>query len=272
MKLDLHLHTTASDGAWSPEAVVAGAAAGGLDVISITDHDTTAAVAPAQEAARDLSLQVIPGVELSSTHEGRDVHILGYFVDLGADRLVAHGRRAEARREERMREMIARLSEQDIDVSFQAVERAAGEDRVVIGRPHLAAALIEAGHASSVPDAFARLIGDEHPAFVPTALLEPAGAVEIVLDAGGIPIWAHPPGDLIDPLLPGLKQAGLRGLEVYRPRHRRSEVLRLESICRSAGLLMTGGSDWHTPDGGSALGDFWIEAGEVERFLEAGGM
>jgi predicted metal-dependent phosphoesterase TrpH len=272
MKLDLHMHTTASDGAWSAEAVVEAAAAGGLDVISITDHDTTAAVAAAQAAAAGVNLQVIPGVELSSTYEGRDVHILGYFVDVAAPGLVKHGGRAEARREERMREMIARLAEQGIDVSFDAVERAAGADHVVIGRPHLAAALVEAGHASSVPDAFDRLIGDEHPAFVPTALLEPVGAVEIVLAAGGIPIWAHPPGDLIDPLLPGLTRGGLRGLEVYRPRKRRSELLRLESICRSTGLLMTGGSDWHSPDGGAALGDFWVDSDEIERFLGAGGM
>jgi predicted metal-dependent phosphoesterase TrpH len=272
MRLDLHMHTAASDGAWSPAEVVAAAAAGGLDVISITDHDTTAAVGPALAAAEGVNLQVIPGVELSSTHQGRDVHILGYFVDLAAPELVEHGHRAEARREERMREMVDRLGTQGIDVAYEAVVRAAGEDGVVIGRPHLAAALLEAGHVASVPDAFDRLIGDDHPAFVPTHLLEPAGAVEIVLAAGGIAVWAHPPGDLIDPLLPGLKKAGLGGLEVYRPRHRRSEVLRLESICRSSGLLMTGGSDWHSPDGGAALGDFWVEADEVERFLEAGGM
>ena len=272
MRLDLHIHTTASDGAWSPGAVVEAAAAGGLDVIAITDHDTTAAVAAAERAAGEFNLEVIPGVELSSTHEGRDVHILGYFVDPAAERLVAHAKRAEQRREERMREMIDRLQTQGIDVSFADVESAAGEDRVVIGRPHLASALVTAGHASSVWDAFDRLIGDNHPAFVPTHLLEPAGAVEVVLAAGGIPVWAHPPGDLVEPLLPGLKSAGLQGLEVYRPRHKRAEVLRLESICKTAGLLMTGGSDWHTPDSGAALGDFYVSADEVERFLSAGGM
>ena len=272
MRLDLHLHTTASDGAWSPEAVVEGAAAGGLDVIAITDHDTTAAVAAARSAAAGLALEVIAGVELSTTYEGRDVGILGYFVDVTAAPLVEAGRRAERRREERMREMIDRLAEQGVEVPFEAVERAAGEDAVVIGRPHLAAALVESDHATSVSDAFDRLIGDDHPAFVPTHLLEPAEAVEIVLASGGIPVWAHPPGDLVDPLLPGLKRAGLRGLEVYRPRHRKSEVLRLEAICRSSGLLMTGGSDWHSPGGGAALGDFWVDSDEVEGFLTAGGM
>lgn len=272
MKLDLHTHTTASDGAWTPEAVVASAAAGGLDVISITDHDTAAAVEAARRAAEGVDLQVVPGVELSSTHQGRDVHILGYFIDTEAPAMVRHVDRAGRRREERMGEMIERLAGQGIQVSFDDVERAAGEDRVVIGRPHLAAALVGLGYASSTYDAFDRLIGDQHPAFVPTHLLEPADAVEIVLASGGIPVWAHPPGDLIDPLLPTLIPAGLRGLEVYRPRNRRSDVLRLESICKTAGLLMTGGSDWHGPDGGTALGDFWVGAEEVERFLEAGGL
>jgi predicted metal-dependent phosphoesterase TrpH len=272
MRLDLHMHTTASDGAWSPAAVVESAAAGGLDVIAITDHDTTAAVSAAERAAAELNLEVISGVELSSTHEGRDVHILGYFVDTAEERLVAHAKRAERRREERMQEMVDRLQKQGIEVSYADVERAAGEDRVVIGRPHLASALVTGGYANSVYDAFDRLIGDNHPAFVPTHLVEPAGAVEVVLAAGGIPVWAHPPGDLVDPLLPGLKAAGLQGLEVYRPRHKRSEVLRLESICKSTGLLMTGGSDWHTPDAGASLGDFYVSSDEVERFLSAGGM
>ena len=272
MRLDLHMHTTASDGAWSPEAVVAGAAKGGLDVISITDHDTAAAVSTAQAAASELSLQVIPGVELSSTFQGRDVHVLGYFVDPEATALVAHADRAGRRREERMREMIARLGDQGVSVTFEDVERAAGEDRVVIGRPHLAAALVGLGYANSTYDAFDRLIGDGHPAFVPTHLLEPAGAVEIVLESGGIPVWAHPPADMIDGLLPSMIAAGLRGLEVYRPRNRRADVLRLESVCKTAGLLRTGGSDWHGPEGGRALGDFHVSAGEIERFLDAGGL
>lgn len=272
MRVDLHMHTTASDGAWTPEAVVHGAAKGGLDVIAITDHDTTAAVAPALVAAADLNLQVIPGIEVSSTDEGRDIHVLGYFIDPTAASLVAHCERASSRREERMREMIELLSHMDVHVSFADVERAAGPDRVVLGRPHLARALVEGGHAVSMHDAFARLIGDDCPAFVSTHLLEPAGAIEMIIAGGGIPIWAHPPGDLVDALLPGMVDAGLRGLEVYRPRNKRHEILRFESICKTAGLLMGGGSDWHTPDYGSALGDFHVTGDEVEGLLAAGGL
>lgn len=266
------MHTTASDGFWSPEAVVRGASEGGLDVISITDHDTAAAVGPAQDAARDLRLEVIPGIEVSSTFQRHDIHVLGYFIDPDSEAIVAHSRRAGARREERMKEMLALLADDGIEVDFGEVEEAAGPDRVVIGRPHLAQALVAGGHASSIYDAFDHLIGDDSPAFVPTHLLEPAEAVQVILAAGGIPVWAHPPGELVDTLLPGLLDAGLRGLEVYRPRNRRSEILRFESICRTAGLLMTGGSDWHGPDGRLALGDFHVRAEEIERFLEAGGL
>lgn len=266
------MHSTASDGAWSPEAVVRGAAEGGLDVICITDHDTAAAMPRAQEAARDLRIEVVPGIEVSSTFQRYDIHILGYFIDPDSDAIRAHSARAGQRREERMKEMLDLLLEDGIDVAFEEVEEAAGPDRVVIGRPHLARALVEGGHAKSVYDAFDHLIGDDSPAFVPTHLLEPTEAVEVILAGGGIPLWAHPPGDLVDTLLPGLLEAGLGGLEVYRPRNRRSEVLRFESICKSAGLLMSGGSDWHSPDNGSALGDFHVTGDEVEGLLAAGGL
>jgi len=272
LRLDLHVHSTASDGAWSPEAVVRGAADGALDVIAITDHDTVAAFATAESIGRELKVQVIPAVEVSSTHRDRDVHVLGYFIDPDAPAMKAHAERAVRRREERMHEMLGRLGAQGIDVAYAAVEAAAGPDRVVIGRPHLARALVTAGHASSVPDAFNSLIGDHSPAFVPTHLLTPVQAVELLLAAAGVPIWAHPPGDLVDELLPDLVRAGLRGLEVYRPRHAPAKILRYEGICRSSRLLVSGGSDWHTPDGGTALGDFFVTADEVEGLLSAGGM
>lgn len=272
MRLDLHVHSTASDGSWSPEAVVRGAATGGLDVIALTDHDTIAGYAAAAAVGAEVDVQVLPGIEISSTHEGRDVHVLGYYVDVTSQELLAYTRRAGSRREERMREILVKLAEQGIVVPFEAVEAAAGPERVVIGRPHLARALVSAGHVTSVPDAFDRLIGDHSPAFVPTHILGPTEAVELVLAAGGVPIWAHPPGDMVDALLPVLLGAGLRGLEVYRPRHGRADVLRYEGICRSAGLLMSGGSDWHSPDAGSALGDFYVSSDEVEPLLAVGGL
>jgi predicted metal-dependent phosphoesterase TrpH len=142
----------------------------------------------------------------------------------------------------------------------------------MIARPHLARVLVDKGHASSIAEAFIQLIGDTRPAFVPTRLATPAEGVALVLQAGGIPVWAHPPGDLLDELLPVLVAAGLRGLEIYRPSHKRNDVLRLEEACRTRRLLVTGGSDWHTPDAGTLLGDFFVTGDEVQAFLSAGGM
>jgi predicted metal-dependent phosphoesterase TrpH len=271
MRLDLHIHSTASDGAWTPATVVR-AAAGRLDVIALTDHDTLAGVGPARSAATGLSLQVIPAVELSSTHQGRDVHILGYFVDPASPALRQHEELAAGARERRMELMLDRLRSQGVNIQMAAVVEAAGPERSVLGRPHLARALVQAGYAASVPDAFDRLIGDAQPAFVPVALLDPPGAVEVVSAAGGIAVWAHPAADMIDALLPSLVRSGLRGLEVYRPRLGNDQIGRLERTARTAGLLVTGGSDWHTPDAGSQLGDFHVTADDLGPFLEAGGM
>jgi len=272
LRLDLHIHTTASDGAWSPGEVVNEAVVAGLDVIAITDHDTVAGVATAQERASNFSIQVISGIEVSSTYGTADIHVLGYFVDPRSPVLIEHGRIAGSRRAERMREMIERLDRMEIKISYGAVVDEAGPEGVVIGRPHLAKALVKAGYAKSVWDAFERLIGNESRAFVPTNLLEPAAAINLVREAGGIPLWAHPPEELVDSLLPLLLEAGLRGLEVYRPRSKKTDVLRLESICKANGLLMSGGSDWHNPQHGRALGDFYVDAHEIEDLLHAGGL
>lgn len=271
MRLDLHIHSSASDGAWSPEAIVRGAAAGQLDVIALADHDTVSGFAAADAEGKTIGVRVVPALEVSSTYRKVDIHVLGYFVAPNSPSLAAHTERAGRRRRERMQEMLDRLGAQGIHVSYAAVEAAAGPARDVIGRPHLAKALVRAGHATSVPDAFDRLIGDGHPAFVPTELLDPVGAVEVVKAAGGIPVWAHPPAALLDELLRPLVRAGLRGLEVWRPRSQRSDIDRLEGICRTSGLVMSGGSDWHSPDGGAALGDFAVGGEGVAALLAAGG-
>jgi predicted metal-dependent phosphoesterase TrpH len=271
VRADLHIHSSASDGAWSPEAVVRGAAVGQLDVIALADHDTVAGFAAADRVGKEIGVRVVPALEVSSTYGQVDIHVLGYFVDPDAPSLAAHTERAGRRRQERMREMLERLAAQGVHVTYQAVEEAAGPARDVIGRPHLARALVASGCATSIHDAFDRLIGDRHPAFVPTELLDPMGAVEVVKSAGGIPVWAHPPAALMDELLPQLMRAGLRGLEVWRPRNHRHEIDRYEGLCRTSGLLMSGGSDWHTPEGGTALGDFAVSGENVAPLLAAGG-
>lgn len=272
MKLDLHIHTSASDGAWTPEAVVDGAREGGLDVIAVADHDTTSAVGAATERGRAVDVQVVPAVEMSATWEGREIHVLGYFVDPTAPVLRAHGMRARELRDARMEEMVARLAGQGVEVGMDAVREEAGVEASALSRPHLARVLVEEGHATSVPDAFDRLIGDQHDAFVPTMLQTPAEAIAAIAEAGGISVWAHPPGDLLDELLTPMVEAGLRGLETYRPTHRRNATLRLEKLTAEHGLLRSGGSDWHTPLSGRVLGDFHVTADEVADLLTAGGM
>ena len=270
MRLDLHVHSTASDGAWSPAKLVQ-AAVGRLDVIALTDHDTLAGFEPASSACAGLPLDVLPAIELSSAHRGREIHVLGYLVDPAAPALRVHEARAVSARERRMEAMVGRLKARGVAVDMGAVVDAAGPARG-LGRPHLARALVEAGYAAGVPDAFDRWIGNRQPAYVPVELLDPAGAVRVVRAAGGIAVWAHPPGELVSELLPGLVQAGLRGVEVYRPRARADQVARLEATAHTSGLVVTGGSDWHGPGAGTFLGEFYVTGEELAAFLEEGGM
>ena len=272
MRLDLHVHTTASDGSLSPQEVVGLAVAGGLDAIAITDHDTVAGIPAAIDAAAGASLRLIPGIEVSSNHEGAEYHILGYFLDPQADSIGAHERHALASREGRMEEMVDRLRRQGLLIEMADVLHVAGPDRSAIGRPHLARALVLKGYANSVPDAFDRLIGDNHLAFVPTRLATPEEAIRLILDAGGVPVWAHPPLGALYRLLPAFIELGLKGVEVYRPRSTPRHVKKLAQAAQTAGLLMTGGSDWHDPDRGDALGSFFVTEEDVGGLLEAGGV
>ncbi len=263
MRLDLHVHTTASDGSSSPAEVVALAAQGGLDVLAITDHDTVAGISAALDAAAEFSLRLIPGIEVSSTFEDAEYHILGYFVDQDADSIQAHERHAVGGRESRMGEMVDRLRRQGLLIEMADVLDAAGPARSAIARPHLARALVLKGYASSVVDAFDRLIGDGHPAYVPTRLATPEEAIRLILEAGGIPVWSHPPQHALDRTLPVLIGEVLRGMEVYRPRSTASHIRKLERAAEAAGLLMTGGSDWHDGERGQALGTFFVTEEEV---------
>ena len=268
MKLDLHVHTTASDGVCTPEEVVNRAIRAGLDVLSITDHDTAAGVAPAIEAVQGRALQILSGVELSSTHDGVEIHILAYGIDPASPHVEAFRVKSLVRREERLREIMSKLALQGVRVLWAEVQEELGDGDVAPARPHLARALVKKGYATSVPDAFARLIGDECVAFVPTNVVTPTEAVQVALAAGGVPVWAHPPTTVMDELLPPLVEAGLRGLEVYRPRNTGALVGRLKKRAEEHDLLLTGGSDWHGPHGGRELGAFFVTDDEIQAFLD----
>jgi 3',5'-nucleoside bisphosphate phosphatase len=271
MDLDLHLHSTASDGRLPPRAVVARAVEARLDVIALTDHDTVAGVAEARDAAAGHPLHVIPALEVSSTWDETEIHILGYFVDPLHEALRGHGQEASRRRRHRLEEMVRRLADQGVVVSFDSVLRIAGDEVASLGRPHLARALHEAGYVEDPVEAFDHFIGNEHPAYIPTRLMAPDAAIQMIHQAGGLAVWAHPPTHLQDSLLPRLVEMGMDGLEAYRPYHSPEKTRRLEGLARKFDLVLSGGSDWHGPDDGD-LGTFRVHAREVSAFLERGGM
>ncbi len=270
MDLDLHVHSNVSDGTLDPSSIVAAAAAANLDVIALADHDTVLGVAEAAEAARRHRVEIVPAIEVSTTMAEVELHILGYFVDPSNAELLAHVDDAATRRQTRLQQMVERLSEQDVDVSFEAI-RTASPGQTTLGRPHLARAMVEAGYVNTTSEAFDLYIGNSHAAYIPTGLLDPSEAIELIEGAGGIPVWAHPPIRYIGEFLPGLLASGLRGLEVYRPRTQRNRVLELERTAKEADLLLSGGSDWHGPDQGP-LGEFRVDASEVSDLLAEGGI
>lgn len=269
MKIDLHMHSTASDGAFRPGEVVERAIVGGLDVIAIADHDTAAGVPEAMAAAAG-RLMVVPALELSARHRERDLHILGYFVDPMNPALVEYGGLARRGREKRIRAMIGRLSDLDVAVDFAAVLEEAGPYAHALARPHLARAMVSAGHVGSIPEAFDRFIGDDGPAYVATDMVDVAGAIDLIHEAGGLAVWAHPPLPVLG-ALPEFVAAGLDGLECYRPRVSPTDLNRLLNKARDHGLMPTGGSDWHGEWHGG-LGTFHVGRAEVEELLERGGI
>ncbi len=266
LRIDLHLHSTASDGALAPVAVMERAHAGGLDLVALADHDTVMGVAEAQAAASP-DLRVVPAIEISANHGGRDIHVLGYGIAVEHPAMVEHTRRAREGREERIRQMLERLSGLNVDVAMEAVRAEAGPEAAILARPHLARALQSAGHVDSIGEAFNRFIGDDGPAYVPNRLVDVPGAIALIHEAGGVASWAHPSFAILGDTLPAFVEAGLDALECYRPRLTPAERKRMVRYARKHGLLRTGGSDWHG-DWHGELGAFAMERDQVAELLE----
>ena len=270
MKLDLHLHSTASDGSLSPSALTWAARAGGLDVIALTDHDTCAGMDEAL-AKLPANLHLIPGIELSTTLDGTDLHILGYFIDHKHEALAQHAQAAVDLRAERVRNIIELLKKYDIHLTYEDVTADGGGTRGVLGRPHVARALQRKGYVQTIGEAFDRFLGDNGPCFLPTELLHPRAAIDLLREAGGVSLWAHPRPDAFERVFPMLLEWGIGGLECIRPRSTASEVQFLEEHAKHHGLLISGGSDWHGTWHGR-LGDFFVQNEDVEKLLHAGGI
>lgn len=244
MTVDLHIHTDASDGTNSPREVVLRARQKGLMAIAITDHDTINGVVPAWTAGRPFSLEVLSGVELSTEYQEREVHILGYLIDLNNHDFLTHLNHLQQYRKERIMRMVDKLRELHIPISREEVLRAGAG---AVGRPHVARVLIEKGIVRSGAQAFEQYIGVKAPAYVPRYKYSPFEAIRLIHKAGGVPVLAHPSPDNSNELIPQLAEEGLQGVEVYYP-GRSSWVKYYLEICRRYNLLCTGGSDYHGPD------------------------
>jgi len=249
MKVDLHIHSTASDGRLTPEDVVRLAAKKGLSVIAITDHDSVEGIAAALVAAEPFpSLTVIPGLEINTDIANGEVHILGYFIDYENEELKHTLETLRRSREIRARKMIAKLRKLGVEVQWQRVQKLAGGGS--IGRPHIAQAMSERGYVSSLQEAFTKYIGRQGPAYAERERLSPEEAVKLVAKAGGLPVMAHPADtDGLEGLLIQLKGVGLVGLEVYYNGYGQQTIHRLVDLANKHGLLTSGGSDFHGLEG-----------------------
>ncbi|MEM9809118.1 MAG: PHP domain-containing protein [Cyanobacteria bacterium P01_D01_bin.56] len=241
--IELHCHTTFSDGTLTPQQLVERAVAKGVKALAITDHDTIFGWQEARTAAQPHGLEIVPGIELSTTYNGRSMHILGFYPDPEklqdplCDRIQGRHRRAQ--------KMVDKLAELGYPIELPNIPGSTAP-----GRPHIANALLAAGYVTSAQEAFQRFIGDYGPAYVPYEKFTAQEGIELLRSCGAVPVWAHPylfRGGIVEEVLPELVKAGLMGVEVYHPHHSYSEEEVLEGLCKQYGLLMTGGSDYHGP-------------------------
>lgn len=241
--VDLHLHTTYSDGIEPPERVVELASQAGLSAIAITDHDDIEAIALASAAAARHGLELIPGIEMSASAEGLEVHVLGFLMDLAHPGFKQHLAEQKLRRVGRIREMVERLQRLGVRITAEEVFAFAGQGTV--GRPHVAHILLKHGYISTLSEAFSKYIGPDNPGFVPGSPLPPSQIIRVIREAGGVPVLAHPIYLKRDELIDRFAGEGMAGLEVYHSGHGPEAVRRYEQIADRLKLLKTGGSDFH---------------------------
>ena len=262
-RADLHIHSTYSDGTYTPGQIVELACRSGLSAIAITDHDTTAGLRPLQEAARDSSLEVIAGVEITAEYHGQELHLLGYFFRADDKALQAALSTLQADRVGRFHEMVARLRLLRVhlpDEMIASTVTAAG----TLGRRNLAVLLVRAGKAATVSEAFQRFLGDRGPAVVPKRRLPVGEAIGLVRGAGGVAAWAHPTYDCTKVTLDELRDVGMQAIEVDFPSCRPSQSRQLRAWAAELGMAISGGSDCHGPEpAGRGVGIHGVTAAEL---------
>jgi predicted metal-dependent phosphoesterase TrpH len=251
--IDLHIHSTASDGKLSPEAVVGKAAELGLTIIALTDHDSVDGILPALASARVFPrLIVIPGVEISTDMPYGQVHVLGYFIDYYDKELKLALERFRSSRQIRARRMIEKLHDLGIDIDWQRVQEIAGDGS--IGRPHIAQVMLEKGYITSFAEAFNKYIGQGSPAYIEREKMTPIEAVELIIKSKGLPVLAHPL-TVTDPeaMVTELIVVGLVGIEAYYKDYSADEIKSLVGLAKKYDLIATGGSDYHGLDDSSEV-------------------
>jgi len=249
--VDLHLHTNASDGLFTPEEAVKYALKMNLLAIAVTDHDTVDGFVAAKMYAEGSDLEVYPGVELSCMYRGYDVHVLGYLIDYTNPEFV---KKIEIFRKERYKRgeaMVGKLNDLGINLSMETVKSIAGNSAV--GRPHLADALVREEFVQTYDEAFARYLGYHAPAYVPKPVLTPEHGIDLIHLVRGVAVLAHPGTLNHDEFIPDLVETGLDGIEAYHSLHDRSSVQKYKNMARKYGLIYTGGTDCHGPRKGKAL-------------------
>jgi predicted metal-dependent phosphoesterase TrpH len=267
--IDLHMHTTASDGRSSPEALIDEVSAAGCHTVAVTDHDTIAGVAAARETATRAGLSFVSGIEMTAVVEGVDVHILGYFIDIAEPSLGEFLRLQRERRRERVVAMGERLHRSGAPVDIAAILEVPIESGRAVGRPAVARALVAAGHASDVADAFNRFLVEGRPGHVPRTGPGPAEVIARVRAAGGVSSLAHPGKLRRDHLIERMVADGLDALEVYHSDHTVGDVVRYQGLADRLGAMVTGGSDYHGPGSGrtSGLGEVGLPPSAFDRLV-----
>ena len=251
MNADLHLHTTFSDGTYSPEELAREARRHQLAAVALTDHDTVEGCARMAAACSREGIEFIPGTELTAEAEGNELHILGYYLDTHHAGLLAPMPRFQDVRIYRIREMVARLNQLGIALEADAVFAIANCRSP--GRPHLARALVQAGICTSLDEAFDRFLKKGKPAWAPKFKIAAAEAIQLIHNAGGAAVLAHPGLNRCDDFIPSLVQAGLDGIECFHTKHTPAQSERYAQLARGNKLLITGGSDCHGMNKGKPL-------------------
>ncbi|WP_017570873.1 PHP domain-containing protein [Nocardiopsis halotolerans] len=279
-RIDLHAHSSVSDGTDTPAEVVEHAVAAGLDVLALTDHDTVGGIG---EAAKHLppGFTLVPGMELSCAYAGSSVHLVSYLFDPEDPGLAGELHRVRSDRASRAEEMVSKLRERGVDVTWERVLEIAGAghdeyaDANTIGRPHLARAIVEAGAARNVQDAFDRWIGSGGPAYVSRYAIDPVRAVELVRAAGGVCSLAHPAraegslnGAVPVELVERMAEAGLGGIEADHPSHNREQTREWRGVAADLGVVVTGSSDDHGSLTSHRLGCRTTAPEAFERLVE----